>query len=844
MGAIFAAHHLLLEQEVAIKVLRHGAMDEKSLARFMNEARAAARIQSEHVARIFDVGSLESGAPFIVMELLSGTDLEQLLALRTRIDAREAAGYVLEAIDALAQAHALGIVHRDLKPANLFLSDRPGTSPILKVLDFGISKNAIFAEPLSSLTTNDSLLGTPSYMAPEQFRTPKDVDARADIWALGVILYELVSGERPFKAPTLGEFLVALLAQERAPSLKTKNPDASDALDAIVSRCLAIAPAFRFDDVAALATALAEIAPEHSAIATRARATLSTAPSAARQPSSPAPPSGTPPPGQTADDAAPPAMRALPPATGGRTKWRVALASALGALAIVGTSVFALRASRKPAEARVVSAPVKECTTSRACAEGRVCRSDGKCVALASEECSVLSDPGAPEDDRTLWLGAMLPLTGPLAADIGIPRKQSLELARRDFTRIAHGLPLPSAEAGARPLGIIVCDDNAEPERAARHLVEDLHVAAVVGFRSSKEAMDLASSIFLPSRTLAMSALNTSPLVTTIPHPRGIPRLVWRTALSSARTSDVVALLVSQILEPQIQKTKRARAGGAALSPLRVALLRPDTTAGLGFFDALFGKLRFNGRSAMENAADFRAFVLGDPAGSEGRPRDADVVAGVLRFRPDVIVYVGQDEITRTVLAPIEDAWGSEGARPLYVAGNSLEGQAFFEFIGARAERRRRFFGVAAPSTSIANVKFTMHYNEEYSSHVSIDASPASAYDAFYVLAYAAYAVGDRPVTGVALAEAIARLVPPGKRIEVGPYQIYDAFETLRGGGNIDLEGAGSTLDFELASGDTTSDYVVLCVEADAKGRATGTKESGLVYDAHTRALTGAMRCR
>ena len=185
----------------------------------MREARAAARIRSEHVARVIDVGTLDDGAPYIVMEYLEGaiSRTRSPSAARSRVD--EAVELVLQACEALAEAHSLGIVHRDLKPANLFLTQRADGTPCVKVLDFGISKvtqpGTSHAE--AALTHTTTIMGSPLYMSPEQLRATRGVDLRTDIWALGVILYELLSGEAPFMGQTLPDISVKIAVEPPPP---------------------------------------------------------------------------------------------------------------------------------------------------------------------------------------------------------------------------------------------------------------------------------------------------------------------------------------------------------------------------------------------------------------------------------------------------------------------------------------------------------------------------------------------------------------------------------------------------------------------------------------------------
>jgi len=265
MGAVLAAQHELLGERVAIKfLLGEIAQNQEAVERFNREAKNAFKIQSEHVCRIMDVGS-ERGLPFMVMEFLNGEDLSQMLEKRGPLPVEEAVDYVLQALEAIAQAHAAGMVHRDLKPANLFLHRRPDGSPIVKVLDFGIAKSSNpFGETGGhNLTSTKSMLGSPLYMSPEQLRSAKNVDARADVWALGVILYELLTGTVPFNGETLGELFIAILEQPPMP-VAHKRPDVPQLLSDAVSRCLQRSIDLRFANVAELAQALAPCAPARS----------------------------------------------------------------------------------------------------------------------------------------------------------------------------------------------------------------------------------------------------------------------------------------------------------------------------------------------------------------------------------------------------------------------------------------------------------------------------------------------------------------------------------------------------------------------------------------------------
>jgi serine/threonine-protein kinase len=265
MGVVIAAHHVDLDQRVAIKFLLPEVLDNREVVmRFAREARAAVRIHSEHVARVADVGKLDNGAPYMVMEYLDGSDLAGWLRAQGPLPLEQAAEFVLQACEAIAEAHALGIVHRDLKPSNLFVIRRPDGLLSVKVLDFGISKSTgSTTGQVASMTQTAGLIGSPLYMSPEQLQSPTEVDARTDIWALGVILHELVANKPPFTGQTMPE-LVLRIANQDAPPLRQHRPDVSPGFEQVVLRCLAKDPAARFESVADLAVALLPFAPRRS----------------------------------------------------------------------------------------------------------------------------------------------------------------------------------------------------------------------------------------------------------------------------------------------------------------------------------------------------------------------------------------------------------------------------------------------------------------------------------------------------------------------------------------------------------------------------------------------------
>ncbi|MDI3291751.1 protein kinase [Polyangium sp. 15x6] len=263
MGVVIAARHLALDELVAIKFMLGGG-SQADLTRFVREARAAVRLRSQHVARVLDVAALEDGTPYMVLEHLDGSDLAHVLRERGPLPVSEAVDAILQACEAIAEAHSIGIVHRDIKPANLFLTRGADGSPCMKVLDFGIAKwNASTAKMDASQP-----MGSAPYMAPEQFAATNQVDPRTDVWALGATLFDLLAGKTPFHrddVDSIQALMHAILIREpmRPRMLRADLPEA---LEAVLLRCLDKDQAARFPSVAKLAAALVPFGSEHASL--------------------------------------------------------------------------------------------------------------------------------------------------------------------------------------------------------------------------------------------------------------------------------------------------------------------------------------------------------------------------------------------------------------------------------------------------------------------------------------------------------------------------------------------------------------------------------------------------
>jgi ABC-type branched-subunit amino acid transport system substrate-binding protein len=827
------------------------SLDRDAVSMFLAEAKLAAKLHHPNVVQTNEVG-FDGPDPFLEMEYLEGQSLDAVrrrfassqrtlpVALSVWIVAQVLAGldYAHELPD--RDGRPLGLVHRDVSPHNVMLTYDGG----VKLLDFGIAKVVD-----SSLETGSGVVkGKATYMAPEQAaRDP--VDRRADLFAVGVMLCEAVTGSRYWG--DRNEFEIFLALRDRA--LPDVPPEPQE-LAAICRRALAYSPADRYPSAAAmLADVDSYLAAHASAVGPRALADLMTEEFDATRKSTRAEIDARLRGDQTLRSAEPrpPMVTAEPDGTKVRQRSEIRglrrIATAALALAVVASAAVSIVVVRSRARAVGKAAevtPPTGCASNAACSialgHPAACRRrDGACIAVESDECKLFAEPGELESGRALVVGAMFPLSGPQAKPIGEPSMRAVDLARRDFVEVARGLPSSSGESQPRPVVVVGCDDTADSAKVARHLVTDLEVTAVVGFGSSNDLIDLATSLFFPNHVLTVAAKNSSALITAIPEPPGEPRLLLRTSLSSAAVAAPVRALVSEVLEPA-----RRLAIRGDTRPLRVALLRRNSASGLAVGDALFGALVFNGKSALANGDAFREISISEPSDPKGGESYAQAARELLQFVPDIVVYAGADELTTPLFSPLEAGWPKGAPRPLYVALNSLAGAgaSFFSWLGRDADRRRRFVGIAAPASTPTNARFTMRYNQTYAEKVTTSLSPAAPYDAFYLVAYAAIAAGD-PASGSDLARGVSRLTPPGKRIEVGPTSIFDAVATLRAGQNIDLHGAGGPLDFDATSGESSADCVFVCPGVDDRGGATVEVESGLSYASAEHALRGALHC-
>ncbi|UQA55964.1 bifunctional serine/threonine-protein kinase/ABC transporter substrate-binding protein [Polyangium aurulentum] len=858
---------------VAVKMLHPElAVHADHRERFVREGYVANSIEHPSTVRVIDDDISEDNCPFLVMELLEGETLEaRLTRVGSKVPCRQVLAIGHDLCDALAAAHEVGIIHRDIKPENVFIT-ADGT---LKILDYGIARVAQHVGQPGMHTTG-SLVGTPAFMPPEQaLGRREEIDARTDLWAVGATLFTLLTGRVVHEAKTAEEIMV-LAATRKARPLADTAPDTPPEICKVVDRALAFAPADRFQTAAEMRDAIAEVyrelygepllAPSERGPAHR----IAPTPVLRRTTSSPRFPAVTPRPGavfveettDSGDRGKRPSLLPMPlagarsgappepsirPAAPPRSAPRTGLILGVCTLIAVATAAVVLFATgpadntqaSAPSPSPTPAAPPRACETNADCVsksagKPALCRkADGACVALETDECRVLADKGDVANDETVWIGAMYPERDK-SSPYGVDAMRAVDLARRDFIEITGGLPPARPGGKPRPLGIVACDDTEATTRVADHLVGAVGVPAILGFARSKEVLDLASSHFLPKGVLALAS-NTAAMLSSIPHPPGEPRLVWRVTTSADMSDKPSAVLISDVLAPELRRTPGLLKTD---EPIRVAIARVNNASGVSHAERLLSMLHLDATGAAPSAEQVRQFMVDDVFGREARQNFDEIADAVSAFAPHVIVEAGADP---GFFLAVERRWPQARTfRPRYVVGTALMEKPFLDLVAERPEARKRLLGVEISTTNPSLAKFVVRYNELFPTKTTAFEATTAPYDAFYLLAYAAIAVGDAPLTGKSLARALTtRLLPPGEPIDVGPAGIYPALKALASGKSVDLRGAQTSLDFDPETGDATADFAVYCVDPTRKAPV----ESGLLFDAKTGKFRGTLRC-
>lgn len=489
------------------------------------------------------------------------------------------------------------------------------------------------------------------------------------------------------------------------------------------------------------------------------------------------------------------------------------------------------------------------CTSNDECiarngGEPSICRQvDRVCAKLFSEDCKAfLGDPTDLHDDNTVWFGTLLPIIGD-DASTGIPNQNGIELARRDFKVAANGLPPLSAAGKRRPIAFVSCNDAADAERAARHLVNDVKVPAIIGPAFSGITIKVATNVTIPGGVLIISGSATSPYITKL-DDKG---LVWRTAPPDTVQSVAIGLLLSSKVEPDLRDTTTGVLKGS--DQLRLAVANKGDAYGTGLAGALGEKLQFNGgKSATANGSNYLQSDYGDPgdpANTKPDEKYAATVKAILAFKPHVIIIAGTGEGVTKIFDPIEKGWAASGAsyKPRWILADGGQVPELWNLVGSNNELRKRILGTVPGTTSPLYDAFALRYKSTFTDGTAPDQYTAAFYDATYVLVYATAFNGTKPLTGQNLNESLKHLVPPGVAIDVGQAGISAAFTTLGQGKNIDYTGASGPLDFDTATGEAESDIQIWCVDDGGTGKAIGFKNSTAFYNATTHKLQGTVSC-
>lgn len=511
-----------------------------------------------------------------------------------------------------------------------------------------------------------------------------------------------------------------------------------------------------------------------------------------------------------------------------------ALAFGAGCAEIVGAD-FSEKTLADPAACSVN----KDCVSF---GETAICRKDThRCVELTNELCA--SVYGDYKNDEAVLFGSIAPTSG-LDQTVGLPMLDAVLLAMDDFDDVT-GLPPAKGGTRRRPLALLQCDHQSDIDigvQAAKHLAEDVGVPAILAGVTSGETIRFATEVTIPAGTLLMSTSATSVTITALDDHN----LVWRTAPPDTFQAQALAAYI-----PLVEQGVRAELNLPPGDLVRVAVLHKGDTYGKGLADALEQQLLINGASATSaaNQASYKRINYGDPGDAVAHPtKYVETVDAMLDFEPHITVILGTAEGVVDILGPIEAQWpaGPPGPsfRPSYVFGDGGLVTELWELAAKSPPAdnlRTRITGTVPGTENKLFGSFITSFGSVFTDGASPEVfGAAGAFDATFLLAYSAAAVGVAPLTGADLVSGLASLVPPGELLDVGPLNVSAAFKALTSGDHIDINGASGPLDFDLATGEAPSDIQIWCLPQDEAGLATNPRNSGLYLDAKTLTLAGA----
>lgn len=789
MGRVYAAIDPILDRQVALKLLHSSAATEAQKVRFEREAKAMARLSHPNVVIVYDAGRVGDQF-FIAMEFVKGATLRDWLRIEQRAW-RDVLTAFLHAGRGLSSAHDLGIVHRDFKPENVLVGD----DGRVRVTDFGLARDTrkflsnshLTASAIAKASTAEArltrpgaILGTPAYMAPEQY-LGETATIKCDIYSFCLALYEALYQTRAFHRTDSDATRRETQTGSRF-RLRGDGASTPAMLRRVLTKGLSADPDARHESMAEL---LEELEP---------------------------------------------ALR--------RSNFGKTVAIAASTLTLLTALMLAYgavpRHSSIPHQAltmaaTTVTAPAVECTNNLSCVEkyrGQPyrCRlSDHTCVALATDDCHPSYDPSDLTHDGTVWIGAILPTK---STSYGAMHAHAIELAREEIAQQTSALRGPNASLQVPRLAVVVCDDR-DPMLAARHLVEDVAVPAIMGFGSGQQVIDVAGSYLIERQVLTMSTLTTNSLITKLPQPPGLPRMVWTTVSTAETTALSTAAFIRGVLAPMTHSRHA-----------RIVLVHAEGTRTIPFAQRFHSEITRSGRPTLEDGADYylEETFSSDPSENEL----SKIAARVGSAMPTIVVVLASDAVTVPLVEKLESK-ASAAARPIYVLPDAGTA-ALAGFIGANVDRRRRVFGTLPATNPEKEPHFVLRFNLAHPGEATLEANPAATYDGLYLLAYAVYAAGEK-INGPRLAEALSNFVPPGHAIDTGPGDLFSAIALLSRGETIDPQGPSGSLDFDPNTGVIEKNYALVCPARGKSKTVTFDVESGVIFAANENRLKGNMHC-
>jgi branched-chain amino acid transport system substrate-binding protein len=533
------------------------------------------------------------------------------------------------------------------------------------------------------------------------------------------------------------------------------------------------------------------------------------------------------------------APRLDPTPTRARVRHRVVAGAAVAA--VVATLVAVSFAHRAGVSPQPRGAAPTGCESNAACTKAigapALCRAPGApCTPVLSQDCNTML--GDVTAEGAFLFGALYPRSGAdeAVATRGEPGVRATDLALREFTTAAVGLPAPERHALRRPIAAVVCDLGVDMHRAAAHLIDDLGVQAIVGTVHSEDSLELAVRETVPKGVLLLCPFSTSPALSTLADDG----LVWRSVTPSTYEARAIGSFVSEI-EKRVRTTQHMR----ETDTVRLAMLVRRGYLGSSIAEIATDQLRVNRKSAAANEHDFDRVDYDehlDPAAASAVARE------IVSFRPHIVVTAGLTELAESVVPGVEEQWPADAtSKPVYVFNSdAVVDPSFRTLVASSANLRGRVFGsVPVPQGDRhAYDAYSIRYRATFE-RGGADSNPewaASAYDAVYALVYAAVASGAAVPTGRDLARGMTRLTSPGVRADVGPGDVDGVLAALAAGSHVVLQGAGGALDFDPRSGDPVENVALACFERDTNGKLASGR-GRIVYDARTGKTSGELRC-